>query len=130
MADAKLAAYQTVHTITADPPRLVLMLLDGAMRFLGQARRALDQNDVGRFSQAVCRAHAIIAELSDVLDRDGGGEVAENLSRLYDFMLRHLTQGLVARDPKHLDDVLAPLATLREGFEDAVGSTVAGIPRA
>ena len=120
MADGRLTAYQTVQTITAEPARLVLMLLDGAMRFLRQAGRALDRGDVAVFAESVCRAHAIVAELSDVLDREGGGEVAESLDRLYAFMLRHLTAAVIARSRRHLDEVLRPLTALREGFEEAV----------
>ena len=120
MGDSQLATYQAVHTITADPGRLVVILLNGAVRFLWQARRALDAGDVARFGEAACRAQAIIVELSDVLDRDHGGEVAENLGRLYDFMLRHLTQGVVTRNGRHLDEVLTPLTALREGFEAAL----------
>ena len=120
MTDGRLAAYQTVQTITAEPDRLVLMLLDGATRFLHQAGRALDRGEVTAFAESVCRAHAIIAELSGALDREAGGEVAANLARLYDFMLRHLTAGMAARSPRHLEEVLRPLAALRAGFEGAL----------
>jgi flagellar protein FliS len=123
MADGRLAAYQTVQTITAEPDRLVLMLFDGATRFLRQAGRALERRDVTAFCESVCRAHAIIAELSDALDRERGGEVAANLGRLYDFMLRHLTAGMTARSGRHLEEVLGPLAELRQGFERAMEAT-------
>lgn len=120
MTAAYLGAYQTVHTTTADPSALVLMLFDGAGRFLRQARRALDQGDVPRFGEAVCRAQAVIAELSDVLDRESGAEAAAGLAGLYDFMLRHLSQGLMKKSGRHLDEVLVPLTTLRDGFQSAV----------
>ena len=120
MAHAQIAAYETVQTITADPPRLVLRLYDGAERFLGQALRALAAGDLGRYCEAVARAHAIIAELSSSLDRERGGELAEHLSRLYGFMLRHLTAGLIERSPTHIEEVLGPLRELRQGFEGAV----------
>jgi flagellar protein FliS len=116
----RLGAYQAVQTLTADPGRLVLLLLDGAIRFLRQARGALQRGDVGQFAQAQSRAHAIIGALADSLDLEVGGEMAANLAALYDFMLRHLTQGLIARDPAHLERVLGLVQTLREGFEGAV----------
>lgn len=120
MAHPQIAAYETVQTITADPPRLVLRLYDGAERFLLQALRALAANDLGRYCESVARAHAIIVELSTSLDRDRGGDVAANLSRLYGFMLRHLTSGLIERSPTHIEEVLGPLRQVREGFEGAV----------
>jgi len=120
MAHAQIAAYETVQTITADPPRLVLKLYDGAERFLVTALRALAAGDLGRYGEAVARAHAIIAELSSSLDRERGADVAANLSQLYAFMLRHLTEGLIERSPIHIEEVLGPLRQLREGFEGAV----------
>ena len=120
MAHSPIATYERVQTITADPPRLVLRLYEGAERFLAQALRALAAGDLGRYCEAVARAHAIIAEMSSSLDRDRGGEVAEHLSRLYGFMLRHLTAGLIERNPTHIEEVLGPLRALREGFEGAV----------
>jgi flagellar protein FliS len=72
------------------------------------------------------RAHAIIGELADSLNRVQGGEIADNLARLYEFMLLHLTQGLIARSPAHVHRVLGLLVTLREGFEQAVESQSRG----
>lgn len=119
MAGAQLATYQTIETLTAEPAQLVVMLFDGATRLLRQAQEALARGDIARFAEAVSWAHAVIAELSSVLDREAGGEVAESLSRLYAFMLRHLTEGLARKSPSHLDDVLRPLQELREGFREA-----------
>ena len=120
MPHSPIATYATVQTITADPPRLVLRLYEGAERSLAQAVRALAGGDIARYCEAVARAHAIIAELSSSLDRDRGGDVAANLSHLYAFMLRHLTEGLIKRSPTHIEEVLGPLRALREGFEGAV----------
>jgi flagellar secretion chaperone FliS len=114
--------YQTVGTLTADPARLILMLFDGASRFLQKARRALERGDVGEFSQALSRAHAIIGELANTLNPEAGGAVVEDLTLLYRFMLIHLTEGLIAKDPAHIDRVLGLLSTLREGFEGAIES--------
>ena len=123
MLSAQYAAYETVQTTTADPARIVLLLFDGAARFLRQAEGGLARGETAAFAYPLSRAHAIIAELSSALDRDGGGEVAANLARLYDFMLRHLTQGLVRRSAAHVGEVLDLLAELRGGFEQAVRTT-------
>jgi len=115
-----IAAYETIQTLSDDPQRLVLRLYDGAERFLGQALRALAAGDIPRYCETTARAHAIIAELSSSLDRERGGEVADRLSQLYTFMLRHLTEGLIKRSPTHIEEVLRPLRLLREGFDGAV----------
>ncbi len=113
-------AYQTVAVRTADSRALVLELFDGALRFLHRAVRALEAGNLAGFAAAGNRAHAIIAELSNSLDRDKGGEVAENLDRLYDFMLRHLTEGMAQKSTAHVTRVASILTPLREGFHAAV----------
>jgi flagellar protein FliS len=124
--DTTLGAYRTAQVLTAAPSRLVLLLFDGAVRNVKAARTALDRQDHPQFVQALSRAHAIIGELGDALDHRAGGEIAGNLARLYEFMLLHLTQGLIERSPAHLDRVLGLLATLREGFEQAVATESRG----
>lgn len=116
----QLGIYQSVDTTTADPARIVVLLYDGAIRFLQQAREGLDQGDGGVFAHRLSRAHAIIAELSGALNREVGGEIALNLGRLYDFMLLHLTQGLIAKSRAHVSVVVDLLQELRDGFEAAV----------
>jgi flagellar protein FliS len=115
-----LAAYETVQATTADPARLTLLLFDGAARFLRQAKEGLDRGEAGAFAYPLSRAHAIIAELAGSLDYDTGGELALNLGRLYDFMLRHLTEGLVAKSGSHVSRVLGLLQEIRAGFEQAI----------
>ena len=90
--------YQSVATITADPARLVVLLFDGAITYLRQAGESLDRGDVATFAARISRAQAIIAELTDSLDRDAAGDIGANLGRLYDYMASHLTRGLLARD--------------------------------
>jgi flagellar protein FliS len=116
---AGLKSYDSIAIGTADPGTHVVQLFDGALRFLRQARQALASGRQGDFPSAVSRAHAIIAELSNVLDREAGGDVARNLDGLYDFMLRHLTEGLASKSSAHLDHVATILETLREAFDSA-----------
>ena len=120
MSQPPFGTYQTVGTLTADPAQLTLMLFDGAARFLQKARRALERSDLKEFGQAMARAHAIIGELGDSLNMRDGGDIAITLAQLYRFMLVHLVEGQLARDPAHIDRVLALLQTVREGFEGAV----------
>jgi flagellar protein FliS len=120
MTNARLGTYETVGTLTADPIRLMLMLFDGASRFLQKARRALEKDDLQAFAQAMSRAHAIVGELADSLKEDAGGEATRNLAGLYRFMLIHLTEGQLAKSVAHVDRVLELLRTIREGFEGAV----------
>jgi flagellar protein FliS len=121
MTDRALGAYRDVSIASADPSALIVQLFDGALKFLGRARRALTAGDQAAFAYAVSRAHAIVAELSNVLDRETGGDVARSLDALYDFLLRHLTEGLTLRSGAHVDRVMTILGTIRDGFDEARG---------
>ena len=118
--NGRVGTYTNIAITTADPGALVLQLFDGALRFLGRANKALAAGDAAGFASAVNRAHAIIEELSNSLDREGGGAVAGDLDRLYDFMLRYLTEGLAQKSAPHVERVAALLVPLREGFDAAV----------
>jgi flagellar protein FliS len=118
-----LGAYQAAQTLTGDPAQVLLQLFDGTTRFLRRALKALERGDSAQFAQSISRAHAIIGELADSLDHQQGGAIAENLARLYAFMLLHLTEGLVAKSPQHVERVLGLVTTLREGFEGAAAAT-------
>jgi flagellar protein FliS len=123
MSSTAIGTYQTVATTTADPKRVILLLFDGAIRFLGQAQRALERGDIGGFARWQSKAHAIVGELSGSLNVDVGGEPAENLRRLYDFLLLHLAEGLVKRSAAHMARSQSILRTLREGFQGAIEGT-------
>ena len=63
------------------------------------------------------RAIDIINELNTVLDMEAGGEIAQNLRRLYAFMVRHLGQANMKRDPKMIQEVIELLTELNEGWK-------------
>jgi flagellar protein FliS len=95
--NAKLAAYQSVSThggvADADPHRLVLMLLDGALERMAVARGCLGRNsgnDTARKAQLLHQCIGIITELRGSLNLTQGGPLAANLSDLYDYMMRQL----------------------------------------
>jgi flagellar protein FliS len=95
--NAKLAAYQSVSThggvADADPHRLVLMLLDGALERMAMARGCLERNGRGDFARKAQLLHqcvGIITELRGSLNLTQGGPLANNLSDLYDYMMRQL----------------------------------------
>jgi flagellar protein FliS len=103
----KLAAYQSVSAhggvAAADPHRLVLMLMDGALERLVIARGCIERNqrgDVARKAQALTQCMRIIGELRGSLNLAQGGPLAQNLSELYEYMLRQL---LRANAENHLD---------------------------
>jgi flagellar secretion chaperone FliS len=105
--------YRQTAIQTAPPEQLVVMLYDGAVRFLEQAKGALqDGKDA---SEPLVRAQDIIIELSSSLNRSAG-DVAGNLARLYDFWIQWLLQAQIRRDTAKVDEVLGMVRELREAW--------------
>jgi len=111
-----IEAYRRVTAETRSPLELVVMLYDGAIRFVGEAQDAADRNDVAGRTRAVSRALAIVTELQNRLQMDEGGEVARELDRLYSYMTVRLLDSNVKRDRRALDEVRRLLSTIREGW--------------
>jgi flagellar secretion chaperone FliS len=108
--------YQATQVGTADRGRLLLLMFDGGLKFLGQARTALEAGDRMRFAQQLGRAQAVILELLQTLDHKAGGEIAANLDRLYRFMLDHLTEANQQKSVRHLDQVSRLLGTIADAY--------------
>lgn len=117
-ANSKLAAYQSVSVhggiASADPHRLVLMLIDGALERLAMARGCIERNergDIAKKAQLLQQCVSIITELRGSLNLSEGGQVAQNLSDLYEYMLRRL---LIANADNNLDCVREVASLLNE----------------
>lgn len=116
-------AYQTQSILTASPGQLVLLMYDGALRFMAQARAAfaLPEENLTRIqtiNTALLRAQAVIAELRANLDMKAGGELATNLDRLYDYHLRRLQEANIRKDEAPLIEVERLVRSLREGWAE------------
>lgn len=114
-----IEAYRRVDAETRSPIELVVMLYDGAIRFVGEARDAARQNDVAGRTRAVSRALAIVTELQNTLRIEEGGDLARELDRLYSYMTARLIDSNVRRDQTALDEVHRLLSTVREGWAQA-----------
>ena len=114
--DAK-RAYTESSILTAPPERLVVMLYDGAIRFLGQAAVAMRADNNRVFLDRVQRGEAIIRELNVTLNMRDGGDISERLRAIYQFCDLHLTAATAERDPRKIDDVIRLLSELRESWQ-------------
>ena len=111
------AAYKRNKILTQSREQLVVLLYEGAIRFLRQAAEAMQAGDHEAKANFINRAQAIIDELDASLDLEVGGEIAANLQGLYAFMTRHLTQAVVRNDPQMIREVIACLEDLNEGWK-------------
>jgi flagellar secretion chaperone FliS len=117
---AKLAAYRStaVHSgvDAADPHRLIVMLMDGALERIATARGLMKHGASAEKAQLLHRAVAIIDELRNCLDFKAGGELATNLDSLYEYMCQRLMQANSANKPEWLDEVSRLLTEVRAAW--------------
>jgi len=100
---------------TADPHQLVLMLYDGALYALINAKRHMAQREIAAKGKAISKAIAIIeGGLLASLDIKAGGKLGERLAELYDYMCYRLLQANLHNRPELLDEVSVLLTGLRD----------------
>lgn len=108
-------AYRQTAVLTASPAQLVVMLYDGAHRFLHQAAVAMDERQAETTHNKLRRAEDIIEHLRQTLDHDQG-ELSARLEAIYAFCLRHLNQARTTRDSGKVREVSELLRELRESW--------------
>ncbi|HOP68860.1 MAG TPA: flagellar export chaperone FliS [Bacillota bacterium] len=124
MTENPYQRYRANAVETADPGRLILLLYDGALRFINQAEQALERQDLEQAHYKLLRAQDIIAELMGSLDLEQG-ELAVNLFRLYDYMHYRLIQANIKKSAAPLQEVSAMLKSLRESWQEVCRQRVA-----
>ncbi|MBN1256821.1 MAG: flagellar export chaperone FliS [Planctomycetes bacterium] len=112
--------YLKTQVLTASPQQLVLMLFDGAIRFIETARKAWQTKDIETAHKSLIRAQEIILELTYSLNREKGAEIAENMSRLYGFCYRQLVEANIQHSEELLDPVQNILRELRATWAEAI----------
>ncbi|MBM4267821.1 MAG: flagellar export chaperone FliS [Deltaproteobacteria bacterium] len=112
--------YQQVQFDTADRGRILLMMFDGALRFLTQAEAGLREDRLDQFATSLARAQAVVAELLHTLDHKAGGQVAVDLERLYRFMLDHLVEANLRKSAVHVSQVRGVLSIISDAFHEIV----------
>lgn len=121
-ANNAASAYQSVGLETSvhnsDPHQLVVLLLAGARQAILLARGGIEQKNIPLKGSSITRAIDIILNgLRASLDQEKGGEIAANLSALYDYMARRLLRANLDNDIAALDEVLRLLTEIQEAWE-------------
>ncbi|WP_088187765.1 flagellar export chaperone FliS [Desulfosporosinus sp. FKA] len=111
-------AYRQTSIATASPEKLLLMLFDGAIRFLNQARFSLEQQDFETANKWLGKLQDAFIELKISLDMNQG-EVASNLHKLYDFYQREVLLANVEKSTERLQPVEDFLRAFRETWAEA-----------
>jgi flagellar protein FliS len=114
------STYKSVQVITTDKGRLLLMLYEGAIKFLKQSKEGLVQQDISKFCRFLSKGQAIISELMNSLDFEKGGDIARDLDRLYDFMLFYLTEANLRKDVEKVEKVINLLEVIYSAYKEII----------
>jgi flagellar secretion chaperone FliS len=113
-------SYRQISTLTAPPGQIVLMLYDGALRFLGRALTGFSNEDPAQANMLIHnnlqRAQDIIRELNYALDMERGGEFAATLRGLYEYFGRRLWESNTRKNREGIDEVIRHLTVLRDAW--------------
>lgn len=102
----------------ADPHKLIAMLYQGALLAIANAKNGILRKDISAKGAAISKAISIIDEgLNASLDKKVGGELAQNLSSLYEYMGMRLIQANVNNDMAALDEVARLLNDLKGAWD-------------
>ena len=108
--------YQANQVEGAGPLGLVLLTYEVLYKSLAQARAAIMANDIQAETHHISRALEAIIELSSSLDLEQGGEVADNLAKLYQYLSMRLGDGMCTFSTQSVDEAMALTQSLREGW--------------
>ena len=112
--------YQKTAVTTASKEKVLLMLYEGAIRFVRQAQTAMKEKKVADKGRYISRATAILSELMATLDFKVGGKLASDLESLYIFMIDKLIESNVENKIEGLETVEKLLGTLHVAWKDVV----------
>jgi len=111
--------YQAMEIEGLSGPRLVVLVYANLLAALRQGHRAIGLQDHEARSKSLCRARDLVAELLLTLDREAGGQLAGNLTALYLFYIREITQVDLHPDAIRLAKLIELVATLHEAWQQA-----------
>ncbi|PNO57153.1 flagellar export chaperone FliS [Aeromonas caviae] len=101
---------------TADPHRVIQLMMQGCLERLAQAKGAIERNDMEAKATAVSKAQGLLHGLQDALDMSQG-RMAEDLYGLYAYMNERVWDASLNRDTAPLDEVMTLMLTIKSGWD-------------
>jgi len=121
LVERALKSYSALEVTTvesASPQQLIIMLYDGALKSVFAAKAAIARGDVAARGAALSKAISIIDEgLRAALNLQSGGEIAQNLMALYDYISTRLLHANVKADVQSVDEAARLLGELKQAWE-------------
>jgi flagellar protein FliS len=120
LTQAASKQYLRDEILGASPQKLVVLLYDGAIKNLEEAKRHISDEDPYSYTLHYTKAEAIIAELTGAVKPKMNPEVGINLLRLYDYMYQALLESHSKRDGEQLSQVISMLREMRATWASAI----------
>lgn len=117
-----LGAYKKTSIHTASREQILLMLYQAAIKNCKKAIEAIEAKDIPKKGEFIGKLQDIVIELNNSLDYTVGGDIAKELSSLYDYILFASTQANIKIESSHLEGCLNVLTTLYDGWSQAIKS--------
>lgn len=111
-------SYQQNSVNTASPGELTLMLYNGCLKFIHQAKKAIEEKNIEMKNTNIQKAQSIIQELMVTLNMDI--EVSKNMMSLYDFMNRKLMEANIKNDASILAEVEGLVTEFRDTWKEVI----------
>ena len=109
-------SYKSTEVRTSNRLDVLIMLYDGAIRFMNQAKDNISKNDNAKKGTFLSKATAIINEFKNTLCYDYDPKLATDLERLYNFIQERLLQANIENEIKHVEDALKVTNILRDAW--------------
>ena len=122
-AAAGYQAYQRNKYETASPHKLILMLYNGALKYINQAESALSEGNHSSAHQYILKVQDIVYELIACLNEREGGEIAKNLKNLYLYVIDQLVQANIQKSIQPLAEARTVIQSIKDAWE-AIGKEV------
>ena len=117
-----LGAYKKTSVNTASKEQILLMLYQAAIKNCKKGIDAIEKREIAAKGEYIGKMQDIVIELNSSLDFEVGGDVAKELSSLYDFILFSSSQANIKIDKEPLEGCLNVLNTLYDGWQQAIKS--------
>ena len=114
-------AYKQNSVNTASPGELTLMLYNGCIKFIGQAKKSIENNNIEQRNYYIQRSQAIISELISTLKMDA--DISKQMASLYEYMNRRLSEANMKNDIEILNEVEGLVTEFRDTWKEVIKIT-------
>ncbi|NLM16860.1 MAG: flagellar export chaperone FliS [Candidatus Riflebacteria bacterium] len=116
------AAYKKTQIETASQETLIVMMFDGALKFLGFAETAFEEKNIEKISNNLNRVQAIFSELLASLNKEKGGEIADSLESIYIYFIEQLANANMNKDLEPVLLIKPMIKDMRDAWENAAAN--------